>query len=403
MDTKQSDIAISLKRLLLLSIATRLLVDTSIQIFNPFLAIIAVGLGTNVVVMGRLLSLRSIVGLAAPALGSLADRLGYRLFLRMTLLLGAAGILLIGMSSGVWMATVGMIITGVGFAAFTPTLQAYLSDHLPYERRARGLATLEYSWALAGIVGLSVAGYIIAATNWRVPFFILAGGMVVAWVAFGRLPRDSKMEAADEGDRWRLEPASQLRTFFDLGENARSAWSSVAALALIFLASNQIIIMHGAWLEREYALGAAQLGTVALILGLADLAGSVLISLFGDRIGKRRSLLGAIGLSVVAYMVLPVANVTVVAAVAGLVLTRFAFETTVVSMLPLLSEQVPSQRAKVLTLGMAMSLIGVAVAGISGPWLYTEYGVAGLGSVSAVATVGAFGIAKMRVEEIASS
>lgn len=400
MDTTQSDVGVSLKRLVLLGIAARLLVDTGVQIFNPFLAIIAAGLGTNVVVMGRLVSLRSIMGLVAPALGTLADRLGYRLFMRLALLLGAAGLLLVGVSSTVWLAAVGMCVMGIGMAAFTPTLQAYLSDHLSYARRARGLATVEYSWALAGILGLSLAGFLIEATSWRVPFFLLSGGMVVAWYMFGRLPKDSRTQKTAASDRVDLRLTDNIREFFHLGDNARSAWSSIAALALVFFASNQIILMHGAWLEREYSLTAAQLGTVALLLGLADLSGSVLVSLIGDRIGKRRSLLGAVGLSCVAYAILPMANVGIVAVIVGLALTRFSFEMSVVSMLPLLSEQVPSQRAKLLTMGIATSLVGVAVGGVLAPWLYTNYGVLGLGSVSTVSAAGALVIVWFLVDEI---
>ncbi|MEZ4664270.1 MAG: hypothetical protein R2911_42610 [Caldilineaceae bacterium] len=59
---------ISMSRLLGLAIGTRLIVDTGVQFFNPFLPIIAEGLRTNIITMGWLVGLRSLVGLLSPSL-----------------------------------------------------------------------------------------------------------------------------------------------------------------------------------------------------------------------------------------------------------------------------------------------------------------------------------------------
>ena len=171
-----------------ISVAARIIVDTSVQMFNPFLPIIAGGLGTNVVVMGRLVALRSVMGLFSPLFGAAADRDSYRRVMQIGLVLGAAGLSVIGLSQSTWMAAIGMILTGLCFAAFVPTLQAYVSARLPYSRRARGLGILEYSWAITGIVGLYLMGQVIEYGSWRVPFFILGAGMLIAAVVFGILP-----------------------------------------------------------------------------------------------------------------------------------------------------------------------------------------------------------------------
>ena len=126
---------LSFARLITTSIAARIIVDTGVQIFNPFLPLIAAGLGTSVVVMGQLVGLRSAMGLLSPAFGAAADRSSYRLVLRIGLLLTAAGMLIVGSSSSVWPAALGMVVAGSGIAAFVPTLHAYLSTRLPYSRR----------------------------------------------------------------------------------------------------------------------------------------------------------------------------------------------------------------------------------------------------------------------------
>ncbi len=377
---------ISFLRLIGISSLAKLLVDTNTQIFNPFLHIIATGLGIDVVTLGRLLSLRSAVGILAPFFGTLADRRGYRLVLRLGLLLTAAGVLLIGSSQQLWMVALGMVASGLGVSAFIPTLQAYVSARLPYEQRGRALGMVEYSWAFTGIVGLSLIGWLIEATSWRTPFFLLGAGLVIMSFVFAGLP-DVRAQAGIEQSITPGTPANfwlRLRGFFDLGANARSTYGTLFAGMLTYVAAFQIMLIYGTWLGEQYQLDAARLGLVALILGLFDLAASVSVSLFTDRIGKRRSvLMGNFG-ALVGYLLLPWLNTTIFLTVFGIALARGCFEFAIVSHFPLLSEQVPLQRGKVMTLGAAILLAGGTVANSSGPWLYTRYGVIGVSTVSAI-------------------
>ena len=154
-------------------IATRLVVDTSVQLFYSYLQPIALGMALDVVVLGRLLSLRSAVGLSAPLFGSAADRYGYLRVMRLALVLSAAGTFLLGSGAGLWSVAAGMIVSGVGLTGFVPTVQAYISGQLPFAQRARGIGILEYSWALAGIFGLSLMGLLFDRFSWQLPFIVL--------------------------------------------------------------------------------------------------------------------------------------------------------------------------------------------------------------------------------------
>ncbi|MBX3000276.1 MAG: MFS transporter [Caldilineaceae bacterium] len=381
----------SFRQLMAVAISTRLVVDTKTQFFNPFLATIAAGVGIDVVTLGRLVSLRSAMGMAAPIFGSLADRLGYRRIMRMGLLLAAAGAFLLGFSTNLWMIALGMIFSGLGLSSFVPTLQAYMSARLPYDRRAQGIGILEYAWALASIVGLSLMGLLIDAQGWRAPFFVMGGGLLLGWLAFGLLPG-----AAEEGEGVRLQPVFQLsgvsipqraRTFFRLSSNNRSAYALMIANGFFFFAQFHILIIHGGWLQAEYGLTAALLGTVALVQGLADLGGSVLVSLITDKVGKKRSvLIGMIGVFFI-YAALPFLNISLLSVVAALAAMRLFFEFGIVSNITLISEQVPDQRGKVMTLSAAFTLAASTLAGLSGPWAYVRWGVLGLGPIAALCVI----------------
>jgi len=61
-----------------MGISAKLLVDTTIQLFNPFLTIIAAGVGISAVSLGSIVALRGLTGLSAPLIGTIADKIGYR-------------------------------------------------------------------------------------------------------------------------------------------------------------------------------------------------------------------------------------------------------------------------------------------------------------------------------------
>jgi MFS family permease len=63
-------------------------------------------------------------------------------------------------------------------------------------------------------------------------------------------------------------------------------------------------------------------------------------------------------------------------------LVRFSFEFATVSNFPLLSEQFPSKRGKVMSFSLAGGLIGTTVAATTGPAAFFRFGVWGLGPVS---------------------
>jgi MFS family permease len=394
--------------------------------------VIAAGVGLDVVSLGRLVGLRSLMGLAAPLGGVTGDRRGFRDVVCASLVVEAAGLALIAASgdagAGYAVLIAGMMLSGLGIAWFVPAMQAYASGHLPYSRRARGMGMIEYAWALTGIVTLFLAGRLIEATTWRAPFVVLSVLMLVAAVVFFRLPSDARSRTDDVDEDLAIalaEPASTLAlneliddeatnrppetfkrvtsrmgerdarkaatvgwaargvAFFRLGTGAGSAYAEIVAGALFYFAAFQVLLVHGAWLQDQYGLNAAGLGTVALIFGVFDLVASVSVSLFVDRIGKRRSVLAGLVAGTAAYLLLPALDRGLVAAVAGLTLARCLFEFTIVSHFPLLSEQIPTQRGKVLTLGTSLGLVAATLSGLIGPWLYSDYGIGAVAAVSA--------------------
>lgn len=382
--------------LLFLGIIIKLIAETASQIFNPFLTIIAAGAGLSAVTLGSLVGVRSLLGLVSPALGILSDRIGYRKVMQLSLTMSGSGLLITGFSQTPVLFASGLMLTGLGQAGFIPSIQAHTSSRLPYEKRAMGIGMLEYSWALAGIFGLMTAGLLIERFSWRVPFILIGTALLMAVFVLFSLPESEKPHHF-KGDN---KEERKLSALFQLGENRRSAWGSIAVHGLLMFSSMHLMIIYGGWLIDEYSLTPAWLGTVALIMGCTDLSASVSVSLFVDKFGKKRSV--AMGLTgmIAGFLMLPYCNTGIVTAVIGLVIPRTFFEFALVSNIALLSEQAPDRRGKVLSMGSASTLIGMTAAASLGPINYYGMGLRGLTLISMGTSAAALLILLLLVNEV---
>jgi predicted MFS family arabinose efflux permease len=381
--------------LLSLGIFVKIIVDTSFQLFNPFLTIIAAGTGISAVYLGGIIGLRSILGLSAPLIGTVADKVGYRKIMQWSLVLLGLGMIIAGTSTRPVVFAAGIILTGIGQAGFTPNIQAHVSSKLSYERRAMGIGILEYSWALAGMVGLLAAGFLIEKFTWRTPFIFLGSLLLLSSLLFFSLP-ESKKKGWEKNS---LPLGTRLTGFIQLGPNARSAWGTILLQGFTMFSIMHLMIIHGGWLVDRFSLSPGALGTAALIMGITDLSASVSVSLFVDKIGKKRSVAMGLAGMVIGFSALPFLNGSIITAIIGLIIPRTFFEFALVSNVALVSEQVPAQRGKMLSLASASGLMGITAASVFGPLSYYGLGIGGLSLISLITTGIALTILLVMVKE----
>jgi predicted MFS family arabinose efflux permease len=102
------------------------------------------------------------------------------------------------------------------------------------------------------------------------------------------------------------------------------------------------------------------------------LGGEGLVALFADRVGKVRAAgIGIFG-NCLAAILLPIVGRTELGALIGLFLFYITFEFTIVSIIPLMTEVMPSARATTLSLSGAANFIGRAVGALLAPTLYAS-------------------------------
>jgi predicted MFS family arabinose efflux permease len=340
---------------------TRVIMNTLHRMVYPFLAVLARGVGVDILSMSYVLTARSLVGTVGPFAATVADRRGRRFGM-----LSGIGLFTLGTAIVVFRPTFPALVLSIIFSTlgkyiFDPSMQAWLADRIPYARRGRAMAVTEFSWSLAFLLGVPLMGFLIARSGWMAPFplMFLLGTLIFAGL-FWRLPRDEK-------------PAADAPT---LGFNIRAVLMSVPALAglavgLFCSAANEVVnLIFGVWLEQSFGLQIAALGAASAVIGLAELGGEGLVAGFVDRLGKKRAIGLGLSLNCLAALALFFLRGTEIGALVGLFFFYLTFEFTLVSIIPLMTELLPAARATLMAFNVAALSLGRAVGDLLAPRLY---------------------------------
>jgi MFS transporter, DHA1 family, tetracycline resistance protein len=157
-----------------------------------------------------------------PVLGRLSDKYGRRPVLLVSLLGTAAGFLMLGLATSLWMLFAGRIIDGISGGNIS-TAQAYIADVTTPENRAKGMGIIGAAFGLGFIFGPAIGGVL---SRWgiEVPFLFAAGlALANATLLYFVLPetvtKDHPARASAAGARWTqlFHALKQQRLAFVLG------------------------------------------------------------------------------------------------------------------------------------------------------------------------------------------
>jgi DHA1 family inner membrane transport protein len=142
-------------------------------------------------------------------------------------------------------------------------------------------------------------------------------------------------------------------------------------------AANEVInLVFGVWLEDSFGLEIIALGGAAAAIGLAELGGESLMGGLADRLGKERSIgIGLVG-NCLAAMAFPLFSRSLTGAVVGLFFFYLTFEFTLVSIIPMMTEIMPSARVTLMAFNVAGLSLGRAVGALAAAPLY-RWGITG--------------------------
>jgi predicted MFS family arabinose efflux permease len=343
-------------------IAIRTVLNTLIRMVYPFLPIFGRGLGVDLYLLSYGLTLRSAAGIFGPFLASVGDSRGRKagMLFGVALFTAGAGILVLWPTYPAFVAM--LILSIMANLVFIPSMQAFLGDRVPYERRGLVLALTEFGWSLAFILCVPAIGFLIARNGWQSPFIWLAGLGVVSLVALYWLLPSDRPQPGQANPLWR---------------NLRAVFTYKPALAglsvgLCLAGGNELInLIFGVWLEDTFQVKIAALAAASVVIGVSELGGEGLVTAFVDRLGKRRSVgIGLISNAAAALVLLWLGR-SLTGAMIGLFFIYLTFEFTIVSSLPLMTEVFPAARATFMAMFFASTALGRSLGSLAAPRLYT--------------------------------
>ena len=363
----------------------RLLLNTARRFPYPFAPALGRGMGVSLEAVTSLIAVNQLSSILSPLFGPAGDKWGYRRMLLAGMGLLAAGMLLAGFLPFYGVVLVALFMAGLGKAIFDPAIQAYAGQHVPFHRRGLVIGIMETAWAGSSLIGIPVAGFMIAHLGWRSPFFLLGGLGLAGIVAIAMLipgGRQASRSAGKHTGYW-----AALR---QLGRE-KSALKILGFAFFISAANDNFFVVYGAWLENAFKLDIVTLGMTTIVIGVAELSGEGLTAFLSDRLGLRRSVIIGLFLSGVSYMALPLFGDTFCMAMVTLFVVFIAVEFSIVSFLSLCTEILPGARATMMSGVLAAAGLGrVAGALIGGP-VWMAGGIWAVGSVSAFISVLAMG------------
>ncbi len=317
----------------------RILLNTLYRMVYPFLGVFRTALGVSLEQLSLILTIRAVLGAFAPLFASIGDSRGRKSGMVVGLALFTLGCSLVLFRQTYTVFALALLLTMLGKYIFDPSLLAYIGDQVTYAARGRVMALMELGWSLSFLIGVPLAGFLIARFGWTAPFGVFAfmGALLLSGFAF-------KLTA----DRAPAKAPGERHSFFTVLTSSLAL--NGLAIGLSISAANEVInLVFGVWLEDAFQLKIAALGATTAVIGISEFVGEFLVAALVDKLGKPRTVGIGILLNILAAIGLTQGQGSTISAVIGLFFFYITFELTLVSSIPLMSEILPEKRATMLS------------------------------------------------------
>jgi len=299
------------------------------------------------------------LGLGAPLLAPIGDRLSRRTVLIMGMVMFVLATVLCAVSNNLIFFLIGRILSGLAAGSFVPSAYAFVGDQVPFEKRGRVMGLVVSSWALSLIIGIPLGSFINQWLNWRWTFWCLSiAGLIVTVFLF--MIRERRIPESKEKNDHRII-ASLI-----VGIKTRGVLPLIFATFCNMFGFYGMYTFVGSALRSVFPEGSSIAGKMIMVYGLG-FAASSFTGRIADRVGKKKSLIFSFVTLAIIIFALPYT----VRAVALLLILLFlwgAMQSLAVTMLStLLSECSEAHRGQIMGLYSLATNLAVALgAGLMG-------------------------------------
>jgi multidrug resistance protein len=144
-----------------------------ISIVGPAIPAISKALQVDEKALAWIFSIYVLFNLSGVSLmAKLSDRYGRRKLYILSVLIFAAGSVIVGMSDNYSMLLIGRAVQGFGSSGIFPVASAVVGDVFPPEKRGRALGLIGSVFGIAFIIGPFIAGLLLRYFTWHYLFFL---------------------------------------------------------------------------------------------------------------------------------------------------------------------------------------------------------------------------------------
>lgn len=340
--------------------AIRTLINSIFRMAYAMQPLLATGMGIKLEDLAMALSVRSLLGIFAPFLAIFTETQGRKKGMGLGMVLFIFGVGLIAILQSFMSFVVGSSLVVIGNTLFIPSMQSYISDHIPYEKRGRYLAITELSWSMGFIVGAPALGYLLTRFDWVAPHIaVTALGLVLFALFFLLIPEEHKSVA-------KQPLLSNLQLAFRTAPVISGVFASISATS----ANELINVVFGEWIKDSFGLAFATLTIASVVIGGSELGSELLSAVMLDRVSKQKTMIVALGINALVVSFLPLTQASFALALVSLALIFITYEVFLISLITLMSEQLPAARATVMAIIVATFSCGRMIGSLFGVRFY---------------------------------
>jgi MFS family permease len=281
-------------------------ISTTVSAFGVFLPVLSAAFGWTRGAISVALSINlALGGAAAFAVASVADRRGPRGVLALTVLIGAAGLLLTSRISALWHFYVSYgVMVGIGFSSVYVLTTATVARWFA-ERRGLAFAVVLSGFNLGWLIGGPVAAVLIARLGWRGAYAVL--GLIVAGLGVPACLRVRYPQPFDvtRGDAFagHREASSTVRASLRSALSDPRLWflaSGWFSTGLVFM----MITAHCVPFARDRGLPLERAALLLTAYGIGSAAGRLGSGLIADRFGATGTMYVCVAIQALALVAL---------------------------------------------------------------------------------------------------
>lgn len=234
----------------------------------------------------------------APLLGNLSDRFGRRPVLILSLAMLGVDYIITGLAPTIAWLFIGRTLSGMAGAAY-PTVNAYIADISPPEKRAANFGMVGAAFGVGFILGPALGGFVGEHFGLRAPFFV-AGALSLANALFGLvvLKESLPVERRRKFEFWRANPLGALKALARFPQLILL----IAVLVLVQFAHDCLPSTWTYYTMLKFDWGPGDVAWSLVAIGaLSAVSFAVLPGLVVPRIGERGAVYVGFVFSALAY------------------------------------------------------------------------------------------------------